>query len=79
MAITADTPLQIKICLSEADLEEVREHHQSNVQNAITTVRPYGLDLCSSVRSKGRLDPRLLEDFIDTAVRSFSHSDSTRC
>jgi len=40
-----------------------------NVARAIDTVRPFGLDLCSSVRSGGRLDPAKLTTFF-AAVRS---------
>jgi len=36
-----------------------------NVQAAIEAVQPYGLDLCSSVRSEGNLDPFKLEKFFD--------------
>jgi phosphoribosylanthranilate isomerase len=39
-----------------------------NVQQAIAAVQPHGLDLCSSVRSDGRLDVAKLRAFID-AVR----------
>ncbi|MCI4669034.1 MAG: phosphoribosylanthranilate isomerase [Bacteroidia bacterium] len=35
----------------------------SNVQEAIQTVRPYGLDLCSSVRTDGKLDVVKLKEF----------------
>lgn len=34
-----------------------------NVAEAITTVQPHGLDLCSSVRSGGALDAARLADF----------------
>jgi phosphoribosylanthranilate isomerase len=34
-----------------------------NVRAAIETVEPFGLDLCSGVRSEGRLDPRKLDQF----------------
>ena len=34
-----------------------------NVRQAIETVQPFGLDLCSSVRTDGRLDERKLEEF----------------
>ncbi|MBX5455803.1 MAG: phosphoribosylanthranilate isomerase [Thermogemmatispora sp.] len=34
-----------------------------NVRAAIEEVAPFGLDLCSSVRTEGRLDPRKLERF----------------
>jgi phosphoribosylanthranilate isomerase len=40
-----------------------------NVAQAIRTVQPHGLDLCSSVRSQGRLDAGLLRRFMD-AVRA---------
>ena len=35
----------------------------SNVADAIRQVRPFGVDLCSGVRTEGRLDPRKLEAF----------------
>jgi phosphoribosylanthranilate isomerase len=34
-----------------------------NVRNAVDTVQPFGLDLCSSVRTEGKLDPNKLEMF----------------
>lgn len=34
-----------------------------NVQRAVDTVQPFGVDLCSSVRTDGRLDERKLESF----------------
>lgn len=34
-----------------------------NVRAAIDTVQPFGLDLCSSVRTGGKLDPEKLEQF----------------
>lgn len=40
-----------------------------NVREAIETVQPFGLDLCSGVRTGGRLDPEKLERFF-SAVRS---------
>jgi len=36
-----------------------------NVARAIATVQPFGLDLCSSVRTEGRLDPRKLRAFME--------------
>lgn len=36
-----------------------------NVREAIDTVQPFGLDLCSGVRTAGRLDLRKLELFFD--------------
>jgi phosphoribosylanthranilate isomerase len=35
-----------------------------NVAEAIQVVRPYGLDLCSSVRTNGQLDPNKLATFM---------------
>ena len=35
----------------------------SNVADAIRQVRPFGVDVCSGVRTEGRLDPRNLEAF----------------
>ena len=35
-----------------------------NVSQAIAAVRPFGLDVCSGVRSDGRLDPGRLEAFM---------------
>ena len=45
--------------------------NQANVQDAIRAVRPYGLDLCSGVRTNGKLDERKLAGFFD-AVRKAS-------
>jgi phosphoribosylanthranilate isomerase len=39
-----------------------------NVLEAITTVAPHGLDLCSSVRSDGRLDGDKLRRFFEVVV-----------
>ena len=36
----------------------------SNVVDAINTVEPYGLDLCSGVRTDGALDPKKLQAFM---------------
>lgn len=37
-----------------------------NVRQAIEIVQPYGLDLCSSVRTNGRLNEKKLENFMNT-------------
>ncbi|MBZ5857724.1 phosphoribosylanthranilate isomerase [Flavihumibacter profundi] len=37
--------------------------NKDNVKQAIEYVQPFGLDLCSSVRTNGRLDEQKLEDF----------------
>jgi phosphoribosylanthranilate isomerase len=53
---------------------QIREHiskpvflagglHPLNVQEAIETVQPFGVDLCSGVRTDGKLDERKLEAF----------------
>lgn len=41
--------------------------HAGNVQDALDQVNPYGLDLCSGVRSHGLLDPAKLEAFFRAA------------
>ena len=38
--------------------------HAGNVQQAMTEVQPFGLDLCSGVRTAGQLDPHKLEAFM---------------
>ena len=40
-----------------------------NVRSAIERVQPYGLDLCSSVRTNGKLDERKLELFFKQIYR----------
>jgi len=37
--------------------------NKDNVKQAIETVQPFGLDLCSSVRTNGKLDQQKLKDF----------------
>lgn len=37
--------------------------NKDNVRQAIEVVQPFGLDLCSSVRTDGNLDPQKLKDF----------------
>ncbi|KAA6438915.1 phosphoribosylanthranilate isomerase [Dyadobacter flavalbus] len=37
--------------------------NKDNVKQAVQVVQPFGLDLCSSVRTDGKLDPEKLEDF----------------
>lgn len=39
--------------------------HAGNVREAIDAVEPFGLDLCSGVRTDGNLDERKLEAFFD--------------
>lgn len=40
--------------------------HVENVRQAIDTVQPFGLDICSGVRTDGKLDPYKLESFFAT-------------
>ncbi len=37
--------------------------HADNVREAIEKVRPFGIDLCSGVRTNGNLDPQKLKSF----------------
>ena len=39
--------------------------NKDNVRQAIETVKPFGLDLCSSVRTEGQLDRQKLKDFFN--------------
>ncbi|MCF2492822.1 phosphoribosylanthranilate isomerase [Dyadobacter chenhuakuii] len=39
--------------------------NKDNVRQAIEVVQPFGLDLCSSVRTDGKLDPEKLRDFFN--------------
>jgi phosphoribosylanthranilate isomerase len=39
--------------------------HAGNVREAIDRVQPFAVDVCSGVRSDGRLDPEKLEAFFD--------------
>ena len=43
--------------------------HAGNVRAAIDEVQPYGVDLCSGVRTLGRLDPKKLESFFNAVWR----------
>lgn len=45
--------------------------HAGNVAAAISEVRPFGVDVCSGVRTNGQLDPQKLRAFI-AAVNSVS-------
>lgn len=45
--------------------------HPGNVQEAIRTVLPFGVDICSGVRTNGHLDPMKLVSFME-AVQSCS-------
>ncbi len=41
-----------------------------NVREAVETVRPFGVDVCSGVRTGGKLDPLKLERFISAVLNS---------
>ena len=41
--------------------------HAGNVRDACVKVNPYGLDICSGVRTDGKLDPHKLRAFIGAA------------
>jgi len=43
--------------------------NKENVQRAVEQVEPFGLDLCSSVRTEGRLDEKKLEAFFEAVSR----------
>ncbi|MCW2365127.1 phosphoribosylanthranilate isomerase [Sphingobium sp. B7D2B] len=57
----------------------------ANVADAIRQVRPFGLDLCSDVRTDGQLDPEKLSAFVaavtqtDAAVASADTTDGSHC
>jgi len=42
--------------------------HAGNVRAAIETVQPFGVDLCSGVRTQGQLDPHKLEAFFQALI-----------
>jgi phosphoribosylanthranilate isomerase len=46
-----------------------------NVQAAVSAVRPYGVDLCTGVRTEGKLDETLLSRF----VRAVAKADAIAC
>jgi phosphoribosylanthranilate isomerase len=48
--------------------------HAGNAADAIRRVRPFGLDLCSGVRTDGRLDPLKLADFMSAVRRADEES-----
>lgn len=43
--------------------------NKDNVKRAIETVQPFGLDLCSGVRTDGKLDSQKLEEFFKAIER----------
>jgi phosphoribosylanthranilate isomerase len=51
---------------------------EENVADAISRVQPFGLDLCSSVRTDGKLDAAKLERFFAATVRPSPASAETQ-
>ena len=49
--------------------------NSGNVAEAIETVRPFGVDVCSGVRTDGRLDAVRLEKFVTAVVGTASADD----
>ncbi len=49
--------------------------NSANVAEAIETVRPFGVDVCSGVRTDGRLDAVKLEKFVTAVVATVSADD----
>ena len=45
--------------------------HAGNVQEAIGTVQPFGVDVCSGVRTNGQLDPMKLVSFVEAVQSCF--------
>lgn len=45
--------------------------HAGNVQEAIGTVQPFGVDICSGVRTSGLLDPMKLVSFVEAVQSCF--------
>ncbi len=43
--------------------------NEDNVRYAVQVVRPYGVDVCSSVRTEDRLDQRKVVDFLEALRR----------
>jgi phosphoribosylanthranilate isomerase len=49
----------------------------ANAAEAIRTVRPFGLDLCSGMRTDGRLDPEKLGEFMQAVRKADARSAPT--
>jgi phosphoribosylanthranilate isomerase len=43
--------------------------NKENVKAAIDHVQPFGVDLCSSVRTNGKLDEKKLDEFFNAVVK----------
>jgi len=48
------------------------------VGDAIRTVRPFGVDVCSGVRTEGRLDPAKLARFVRAVQGAIETTDERR-
>jgi phosphoribosylanthranilate isomerase len=48
----------------------------ANVERAIELVEPFGVDVCSGLRTNGRLDERKLNDFMNAVGRADRPADS---
>ncbi len=51
--------------------------HAGNVGEAIATVQPFGLDLCSGVRTNGSLDPAKLRAFMAAVAAAGPRADTS--
>lgn len=47
----------------------------TNVAEAIETVRPFGVDVCTGVRTNGRLDAMKLEQFVAAVIQTADAGD----
>jgi phosphoribosylanthranilate isomerase len=43
--------------------------NQLNIRQAIEEVQPFGVDLCSGVRTNGMLDKAKLENFVNAVLK----------
>ncbi len=50
----------------------------SNVAAAIREVQPFGIDVCSGLRTEGRLDPQILADFFTQIGGAFPQKSDVR-
>jgi phosphoribosylanthranilate isomerase len=64
-----DISLKIREAIAPKPLYLAGGLRPANIPEAITSVRPFGLDVCSGVRTNGRLDASLLGELV-SAMRS---------
>jgi len=68
---THDWEISRQICLeSNIPVLLAGGLNPDNIQEAITRVRPHGVDLCSGVRTDGRLDCKKLKRFMNNFISS---------